>query len=158
METESAKTARARQIGVAERHSISFSPATANAASLMRAAGFDTAPSAFAPITVTGKLSIENLTHATLDWTANSADGVLPEISQRSELVTFDPATGRGTIKITNGYFNNFADSVAFYLSAPGKGFFVDTTEGRFNRAIAGDLRPIAEPIADSGAAIADSH
>jgi hypothetical protein len=128
---------------------------------LLRAVGFDGQASSSGPIAVTGKLSIENFTHAMLDWTANLAGSVLSEISLRSELVTFDPATGRGTIKIANGYANNFADSVAFYLVGPGKGFFLDTTEGRFNRAMAGDLRPVtplAEPIAVSGTATSDSH
>ena len=45
-------------------------------------------------------------------------------------------------IAITNGYSNNFADSVVFYLAESGKGFLLDTTAGRFNRAIAGELRP----------------
>lgn len=161
METASANAGSARQIGVAERQLIPFSPATANAAGSLRAAGFDARAYPSGPIAVTGKLSIENLTHATLDWTANVAGSVLSEISLRSELVTFDPATGRGTIKIANGYANNFADSVAFYLAAPGKWFFLDTTEGRFNRAIAGDLRPVTphtEPVAVSGTATSDSQ
>jgi hypothetical protein len=161
IETASANAGSARQIGVAERQVMPFSPATANAASLLRAVGFDGQASSSGLIAVTGKLSIENFTHATLDWTANVADSILSEISLRSELVTFDPATGRGTIKIANGYANNFADSVAFYLVGPGKGFFLDTTEGRFNRAMAGDFRPVtplAEPIAVSSTTTSHSQ
>jgi hypothetical protein len=148
IETDSPNTGEARQIGVAERQMSAFSPAAVNASSVMHAVGFDAQPSTWGPIGITGKIAIENLSHATLNWTASAAGELLPEVVMRSELVTFDPASGRGAIKIANGYANNFADSVVFYLSAPGEGFVLDTTEGKFNRAIAGDLR---SPISSSG-------
>jgi hypothetical protein len=154
IETDSATGGGARQIGVAERQISAFSPAAVNASSVMHAAGFDAQLSTRGPIGITGKISIENFSHATLNWTASTAGEFLPEVVMRSELVTFDPASGRGTIKIANGYANNFADSVVFYLSAPGEGFVLDTTEGRFNRAIAGDLRSAtssSDPLAISG-------
>jgi hypothetical protein len=144
IETESASAGSEGEIGVAERELALFSPATVNASSLLRAAGFDAQPSTSGAIGVTGRISIENFTHATLDWTSNAAGAVIPEISLRSELVTFDPASGRGTIKIANGYVNNFADSVVFYLASPGDGFVLDTTAGKFNRAISGNLEPAA--------------
>jgi hypothetical protein len=159
--TDSANAGSVREIGVAARQLLPFSPATANAASSLLAVGFDAQVSASGPISVTGKLAIENFTHATLNWSTNAADAVPAEISQRSELVTFDPATGRGTIMIVNGYANNFADSIAFYLAASGEGFLLDTTEGRFNRAIVGDLRPVTpltDPIAVSGTVTSESH
>ena len=141
IETDSASAGSARQIGVAERQMLPFSAATANGASFLRGAGFDAQASASRAIDVTGTLAIENLTHATIDWSASGAGGAFNDINVRSELVTFDPASGRGTIQIANGSANHFADSVAFYLAEPGKGFFVDTTEGRFNRAMSGDFR-----------------
>ena len=144
IETVSANASSDRQIGEADRQLPLLSPATANASSILSAAGFDAQPSASGPIGITGNLSIENFTHATLDWTSTSAGASLSEISQRSELVTFDPSNGRATIKIANGFANNFADSIVFYLAAAGDGFVLDTTEGKFNRAIAGSLQPIA--------------
>ncbi|HEY4741079.1 MAG TPA: hypothetical protein VIH76_10840 [Candidatus Acidoferrales bacterium] len=153
IETNSASVGGARQIGSAERQLSAFSPAAVNASSILHAAGFDAQPSTSGPVSITGNISIENLNHATLNWTANTAGEALPEVSLRSELVTFDPTSGRGTIKIANGYANNFADSVVFYLSAPGDGLILDTTEGRFNRAISGDLRSatsVSEPLAIS--------
>jgi hypothetical protein len=121
---------------------LPFAPATVNASSAFRAAGFDQIAPAPGPVTVTGKLSIANLSHATIDWDATGAGLSFSQTALRSELVAFDPATGRGTIAITNGNANNFADSVVFYLADSGRGFLLDTTAGRFNRAIAGDLRP----------------
>jgi hypothetical protein len=142
METMSGNPGSNRQVGVAELQMLPFAPATVNASSAFRAAGFDQIAPAPGPVTVTGKLSIANLSHATIDWDATGAGLSFSQTALRSELVAFDPATGRGTIAITNGNANNFADSVVFYLADSGRGFLLDTTAGRFNRAIAGDLRP----------------
>ena len=139
MESVSAGGA-ARLTGIAERQALPLTAATANASSTFRASGFDAQVSTPGPVSLTGSLAIQNLTHAELSWNASSARPTQPGISLRSELVTFDPSTGRGTIQIANGYSNNFADSVAFYLAAPGEGFLLDTTAGKFNRAIVGDL------------------
>ncbi len=140
METDSATTAHTRQLGVAQRQAMPFSASTANASSAFRASGFDRQASTSGPVSVTGTLAIENLTHATLAWDATCSAIALPHVSLRSDVVTFDPSTGRGTIKIANGFANDFADSVAVYLATPGEAFLIDTTAGRFNRAIAGDL------------------
>jgi hypothetical protein len=139
MESVSAGGA-AHLTGIAERQALPFSAATANASSTFSASGFDAQVSTPGPVSVTGSLVIQNLTHAELSWSASSARPTQPSMSLRSDLVTFDPSTGRGTIQIANGYSNNFADSVAFYLAAPGEGFLLDTTAGKFNRAIVGDL------------------
>lgn len=146
MESVSANGGAARLAGIAERRMLPFAPATANASSAFRAAGFDEKVSAPGPVSVTGRLAIENLTHATIDWDASAAGYAFSLTGLRSEAVTFDPMTGRGTIQIANGYSNNFADSVVFYLADSGNGFLLDTTAGRFNRAIAGELRPAAGP------------
>jgi hypothetical protein len=140
MESVSGNGGAARAIGVAKRQMLPFVAATANAASLFSAAGFD--QKAPGPVSVAGRLSIENLTHATIDWDSSVAGSTLSQTGLRSEVVAFDAATGRGTIQIANGYSNNFADSVVFYLAGSGNGFLLDTTAGEFNRAIAGDLRP----------------
>jgi len=79
----------------------------------------------------------------TLSRTATSTGATVPIDSLRSDLVTFDPSTGRGEIEIANGFANNFADSVASYLANPGEVFLLDETAGRFNRAIAGDLEVV---------------
>ena len=142
METISGNPDNNRQVGTAELQVLPFAPSTVNASSVFRAVGFDQIASTPGPVTVTGKLSIANLSHATIDWDATGAALSFSQTALRSELVAFDPATGRGMIAITNGYSNNFADSVVFYLAESGKGFLLDTTAGRFNRAIAGELRP----------------
>jgi hypothetical protein len=42
--------------------------------------------------------------------------------------VTFDPATGRGTIDFPGGYGDGFINSAVFYLEANGAGVLLDTT------------------------------
>jgi hypothetical protein len=144
LETDSGVGAlRTRQLGVAQRQMLPFSPATANASGRMSASGFDAQASSFGIVSVVGSLEIQNLSHATLSWDAMSAHATVSIDSLRSDTVTFNPSTGRGTIEIANGFANNFADSVAFYLANPGTGFFLDKTSGRFNRAIVGDLEAI---------------
>jgi len=140
LETESGSNTRARQLGLAERQALPFSAATANASSRIHASGFDTQPASFGAVSVTGSFAIRDLSHATLSWDATSAVTTLSIDSLRSDLVAFDPSTGRGTVEIANGFANNFANSVVFYLTSPGNGFLLDRTAGRFNRAIAGDL------------------
>lgn len=140
LETDSGRVARTRQLGLAERQMLPFTPATANASGRVHASGFDTQASSFGAVSVMGSLAIQNLSHATLSWDATNAVTTVSVDSLRSDLVMFDPSTGRGTIEIANGFVNNFADSVAFYLASPGEGFLIDTTVGRFNRAIAGDI------------------
>jgi hypothetical protein len=152
METVAGSPSRNRQAGVAELQMLPFAASTVNASSAFRAAGFDQKASAPGPVFVTGRLAIENLAHATFDWDATDGAVAISQTGLRSELVAFDPATGRGTIGIANGASNNFADSVVFYLSESGRGFLLDTTAGRLNRATAGELRPA------SGAASADSQ
>jgi hypothetical protein len=142
METTSGTPGANRQVGLAQLQVLPFAPSTVNASSDFRAAGFDQIAAAPGPVAVTGKLSIANLSHATIDWDATGAGMPFSQTALRSELVAFDPATGRGTIAIANGNSNNFADSVVFYLADSGRGFLLDTTPGRFNRAIAGDLKP----------------
>ena len=94
-------------------------------------------------MSVVGSMTIQNLSHATLSWEGTNGGSTLSIDSLRSDLVTFDPATGRGTIEIANGFVNNFANSVAFYLASPGKGFLLDKTAGRFNRALVGELETV---------------
>jgi hypothetical protein len=112
----------------------------------MRALGFDAHPSSLGGVSVTGSLAIQNLTHATLSWSAVSVGVAVSIDSLRSDRVTFDPSTGRGTIQVVNGSANDFADSVAFYLASPGRGFFLDKSAARFNRALAGDLEEPSAP------------
>jgi hypothetical protein len=140
LETDSGGTARTRQVGLAERQRLPFTPETANASSTFHASGFDTQANSLGAVSVVGSLTIQNLSHATLSWETTSAAAALPRVSLRSDVVAFEPSTGRGSIQIANGFANDFADSVAFYLASPGEGFVLDTTAGRFNRAIAGDL------------------
>lgn len=143
LETNSDSVTRTRQLGLAERQMLPFTPATANASSRVRASGFDTQVSSFGAVSLIGSIAIQNLSHATLSWDATNAVTTVSVDSLRSDLITFDPSTGRGTIAIANGFVNNFADSVVFYLASPGEGFLIDKTAGRFNRAIAGDIEVV---------------
>jgi len=143
LETDAGKASRTRQAGFAERQALPFS-AAAGSSGQLQGAGLEVLPSSPGPVSVKGSLALQNLSHAVLSWNAVSTGASVSIDSLRSDTVTFDASTGRGTIRIANGFANNFADSVAFYLAGPGEGFFLDTTAGRFNRAIAGDLEPAA--------------
>ena len=75
-----------------------------------------------------------------LTWDSNDA-GIIPGNTNSIGLtVTFDPNTGRGTVAVPGGTAKGLAESVAFYLTASGTGFIMDTTTGTTNRAMAGTL------------------
>lgn len=108
--------------------------------------GVDTAASN--EISAVGQLQITAAGAAggTLHWDADDASAIFGPISLASLAVTFDPTTGRGTITpgTGNGVANGLADTMVFYLSAPGNGFILDATAGATNRAMAGPFMPQA--------------
>ena len=94
-------------------------------------------------ITAVGQLQITGVggNTGTLRWDSNDAGIIVGPASFASQAVPiFDPSTGRGTVTIASGALNGLADSVVFYLTAPGTGFLMDTTAGINNRGMAGTL------------------
>jgi hypothetical protein len=78
---------------------------------------------------------------ATLHWDSNDAGTIVGPASFASQAVpSFDSSTGRGIVSVASGAANGLADSVVFYLTAPGTGFLMDMTAGAFNRAMSGTL------------------
>lgn len=109
--------------------------------SVFAMAGLDTAASN--EIAAVGQLQITGVgaNAGTLRWDSNDAGVIVgPTVFASQAVPVFDPSTGRGTVTIANGAVNGLADSVVFYLSAPGTGFIMDTTAGVFNRAMVGTL------------------
>jgi hypothetical protein len=80
-------------------------------------------------------------TNATFNWDSNDNGSIHSGISLPSQAVTsYSPTTGRGTATVTGGTGNGLADTLVFYLNAPGAGFIMDGTTGTTNTAMAGPL------------------
>ena len=78
---------------------------------------------------------------ATVRWDSNDAGVIVgPALYGGQAVSGFDPITGRGTVTVAAGAVNGLADSMVFYLTAPGTGYLMDTTGGVFNRAMWGSL------------------
>jgi hypothetical protein len=125
------------------RQNTPFTAATvATSGSVFAMTGVDTV-AASNEITAVGQLQITGVgaDTGTLRWDSNDAGVILGPASFAGQTVhAFDTTTGRGTVTIAGGALSGLADSVAFYLTAPGTGFLMDTTTGVFNRAMLGTL------------------
>jgi hypothetical protein len=94
-------------------------------------------------IAAVGQLQITGVgaNAGTLHWDSNDAGMIVGPASFASQAVpVFDPTSGRGTVTIAGGELSGVADSVVFYLTAPGTGFLMDTTAGVLNRVMTGTL------------------
>lgn len=91
-------------------------------------------------ISAVGQLVVANQTSATLGYDSNDNGAIVTIPTVVNQVVTFDPTTGRGTIAVTSGTTDGLANTIVFYLSAPGTGFVLDGTSGTTNRAMAGTL------------------
>jgi hypothetical protein len=118
----------------------SFTATTVNTTgSVFGVAGIDT--SAPNEISAVGQVQISGSNSATLHFDSND-NGAIFGPTTLSGPVTFDPATGRGTIAVANGFSNGLFDSAVFYLTASGTGFVLDAEPGINNGAMAGTLSP----------------
>lgn len=109
------------------------------AGSVFGVSGFDA--SIHNEVSAIGQLAIPSSMTGTMLWDFNDAG--TPGTTMVDPTVMFDPTTGRGTLAILNGSANGLFDTAAFYLSASGTGFILDTTGGAnstTNRAMAGTL------------------
>jgi hypothetical protein len=62
----------------------------------------------------------------------------------QGKLVTFDPASGRGTLTMRDGNIRPFV----IYVALPAKGWFLDTSGGSSNTALANSFRiRVADPL-----------
>ena len=91
-------------------------------------------------ITAVGQLQITGANTGTLHLDSNDNGAIVSGATLPIQTVTFDPTIGRGTLAAQSGYANGLADSMVFYLTAPGMGFIMDATAGSTNRAMAGPL------------------
>jgi hypothetical protein len=97
-------------------------------------------------------------TGGTLNWDANDAginihSGISPGTG--AETVAYDATTGRGTVTVSNGTAQGLANTLVFYLSAPGAGFVLDGTTGTSNTAMAGPMLAQATGSFSSGTDLA---
>jgi hypothetical protein len=118
----------------------SFTAATVNTTgAVFGVAGIDT--SAPNEISAVGQFQISGSNSATLHFDSND-NGAIFGPTTLTGPVTFDPATGRGTMTVANGFSNGLFDSAVFYLTASGTGFILDAEPGINNSAMAGNLSP----------------
>jgi hypothetical protein len=124
----------------ASRQGTLTSTSDATTGAVFGISGYDTSNSS--EVAAIGQIQISGAT-ATLGWDSNDngSNGLIASIaSLPGQAVTFNSATGRGTITVTNGVANGLANNLVFYLTAPGAGFVMDATSGTANRAMAGPL------------------
>jgi hypothetical protein len=93
-------------------------------------------------IAAIGQLQITGVgaTTGTLGWDSNDNGAIVTIPTAPGLAVTFNAATGRGTIADATGVANGLANSLVFYLTSPGTGFIMDNTTGTTNHAMAGTL------------------
>ena len=115
-------------------------PATAAGAGIFGISGVDVAASN--EVSAVGQLQILSATPTlgTLNWDANDAGSPHSGIVQAGQTVVYDATTGRGTIAVNSGTSEGLANTLVFYLSAPGAGFVLDGTTGASNTAMAGPM------------------
>ena len=93
-------------------------------------------------ISAVGQLQVTGSNTGSLLWDSNYSGPIVGPRTLTNLPVTFDSTTGRATVTVANGLTNGLFNSAAFYLTASGKGFVLDTTAGTSNRAMAGTLTP----------------
>lgn len=126
-------------IADASRQSTPFTATTVNTTgAVFGIAGFDSVASN--EISAVGQLQIAGTNTATLGWDSNDNGGIASIPTVATQPVTFNATTGRGTVTVASGAANGLADSLVFYLTAPGTGFIMDATSATTNRAMAGTL------------------
>jgi hypothetical protein len=119
--------------------SVPATPTTTGA--IFGMAGVDTSVSN--EIAAVGQLQMTGVgaTAATLNWDSNDNGAPHVGISLPSQdVATYDSTTGRGSVTVTGGTASGLANTLVFYLTAPGAGFIMDATAGATNRAMAGPL------------------
>jgi hypothetical protein len=97
---------------------------------------------------ISGYSETDAASRITMNYRAKFHSGILlaTPSDKRSDIVTFDPVTGRATLAYNGGAGRGFVDSAVIYLAAPDVGTFLDTTTGAANHALAGSLTvPIDE-------------
>jgi hypothetical protein len=130
-------------------------PANAAGAGIFGISGVDTAASN--EISAVGQLQILSATPTlgTLNWDANDAASIHSGIVQAGQTVAYDATTGRGTVTVNSGTSEGLANTLVFYLSAPGAGFVLDGTTGTSNKAMAGPMLAQAAGPFSSGTDLA---
>jgi hypothetical protein len=95
-------------------------------------------------IAAIGQLQITGVgaTTGTLGWDSNDNGAIVTIPTATALTVSFNPATARGTIAVPSGVTNGLANSLVFYLNAPGTGFIMDNTStvNTTNHAMSGTL------------------
>jgi hypothetical protein len=145
------------QAGIALAQNGPFTANTVNTVnpSVIQMTGFDTihGTNNIAPDVIIGVMTIAGGSAFNLTFDSND-EGIVPGTHPTAPgVVTFDPATGRGTITVTGGFNTGFVDSAVFYVSDVGTGFIIDTDPSTnqmiTNNAFSGTFVPQASNLAN---------
>lgn len=135
---------------LAQKGPFTSSTVNTNNGSVIQMTGFDTihGTNLIAPDVIIGQMKIDSGANFNLVFDSND-EGIVPGThSTAPGVVTFDPATGRGTLTISGGFDTGFVDSAVFYLSDVGTGFIIDTDPSNnqmvTNNAFSGTFVPQA--------------
>ena len=115
------------QAGVA-RLQKPLTASSINTTSVVQMTGIDKtfATQNLGPAVIIGVLSVAAANSVNLTFDGNDAGTVLTTRPVAGQIVSFDPATGRGILSVTQGAINGFLNSAVFYLFDSGNGFLID--------------------------------
>jgi len=139
MEIDSATASITLLAGVAQKQNLPFSNATLNPVSVFALSGLD------GGTTITGAIASVGTLNPTLKqfvFDTNDVGTIKQSAGLRIQNISFDPATGRGTIAALNGYATGLFDQSVFYIYDSGAGFLMDATPDGRNRALMGGFWP----------------
>jgi hypothetical protein len=127
METDSGQAFGTVQAGIA-RLQKPLTASSTNATCVVQLTGIDKTfgTQSFGPAVIIGVISITAGGSFNLTLDANDAGTVLTARPATGQIVSFDPATGRGVFSAGQGAINGFLNSAVFYLYDAGSGFIVD--------------------------------
>lgn len=115
------------QAGVAHLQKA-LTASSVNGTSVMQMTGIDKAfgTQNLGPAVIIGVMSVAPGNAVSLTFDGNDAGTVLTARPVTGQVVSFDPATGRGVLSVAQGAINGFLNSAVFYLYDSGSGFLID--------------------------------
>jgi hypothetical protein len=155
IQIDSGQTFGTVQAGVA-RLQNPLTTSGVSATSVVQMTGIDKAYGTqnLGPAVIAGVMTISGGSALNLTFDANDAGTVLTTRPATGQVTSFDPATGRGVLSVTQGANTGFLNSAVFYLYDVGAGFIIDadpttpagTPVGQqvTNKAYSGTLSPQA--------------
>jgi len=144
MQTDASNISAQLQAGLVLRQQTPFTTAMVNGTGVFGLTGV--VPGTSQPSLAIGVLTTSGFTGpgtGSASAIYDAYQGGIPESNPglSASAISFDPGTGRGTFTFPNGFSSDFMDSIVFYLTNSGQGFFLDNDVGANNQALAGAMQ-----------------